>query len=61
MKKIVILLLIAVGCLTLTGCSFDKDKANEKFDDYFYWFEEEFGEPEQTENSEESSFELVMG
>ncbi len=61
MKKILILFLIVVSCFTFAGCSFDKDKATEKFDDYFDWFEDEFGEPEQTENSEESSIEITMG
>ncbi len=59
MKKFLILLLVIICCLSLSGCSFDKEKFKNNLNDYFDWFDDEFGnlgeETEDNKNEEENN------
>ena len=64
MKKVLILFLVIISCFSLCGCtSFDKEDVTNKFNDYFDWFEDEFGNSneEKTDSSEEASIEITSG
>lgn len=58
-KKILILCLVLISLFAFSGCSsFDKDKFKDNLNDYFDWFDDEFGdlgEETKDEKSEEES------